>query len=170
MDAVYIVVIVILSILLITTLAFLIKANIKSDTPKESGGINGDISNLRINTQFMQQTEIDFMNALLKVLPHTCLVLAKVPLRYLAVASVGNVTGETFKKAVDFCIFNQSNMMPLFVIDLYDATFEKRDIDKQDADVKRVLDKIGLSTVTIETEKEYDKEKIRQAIIAVLSN
>ncbi len=170
MDAVYIVVIVILSILLVITVGFLIRASVKTSAPKESGGINGDINNLRLNTQFMHQTEIDFMNALLKVLPRTCLILAKVPLRYLAVPTVGNVSGDTFKKAVDFCIFNQTNMMPLLVIDLYDATFEKRGIDKQDADVDRVLKKIGLSTVTISTEKEYDKDKIRQAIISVLSN
>lgn len=160
--------VVILGLALIITVAFLIKMSLNNTKTTDSKELIGDINVLRVNSRFMQQTEIDFMNALLKVLPHTCVVMARVPLKYLAVPSVGNVDGETMKKTVDFCIFNQSDMYPLIVVDLIDSTFEKRGIDKYSQDVKQVLKKIGLPIVNINTEKEYDRDKIKQAIVDAL--
>ena len=160
--------VVIFGLALVLCVVFLIKMSLGNNKDKDSKELIGDINVLRINSRFMQRTEIDFMNALLKVLPHTCVVMARVPLKYLAVPSVGNVDGETMKKTVDFCIFNQSDMYPLLVIDLIDSTFEKRGIDKYSQDVKNILNKVGLPIVNIATEKEYDKEKIRQAIVDAL--
>ena len=160
--------VVILGLALVLCVIFLIKMSMGNNKNTDSKELIGDVNVLRVNARFMQQTEIDFMNALLKVLPHTCVVMAKVPLKYLAVPSVGNVEGETMKKTVDFCIFNQSDMYPLIIIDLIDSTFEKRGIDKYTQDVKQILNKIGLPVVNINTEKEYDKEKIRQAIFDAL--
>lgn len=126
--------------------------------------------NLVINKKFMHQTEVDFMNALIKSLPNFCVVMAKVSLKSIIKPSVGNFNSDdVYNQIIDFCIFNQRTMTPILIVDLYNVDFEKKNIDTQNKQVTEILRKAGLTTVFFQTKNEYDKEEIKREILQAIS-
>lgn len=126
--------------------------------------------NLTLTDKFMYRRDLLFWKFLNTILPRTFVVVPKVAICTLIDPNGDkNLYNDLSGKTVDFVVFDEQNMRPVLVVDLYDKSFNDDKLDEDDPQLYAVVTKLGLGIVHILMKAEFDREAVTKQIYQKLN-
>lgn len=126
--------------------------------------------NLTLNQKFMYRRDLLFWKFLNTILPRTFVVVPKVAICTLIDPNGDkNLYNDLSGKTVDFVVFDEQDMRPILVVDLYDKSFNDDRLDEDDPQLYAVVTKLGLSVVHILMKAEFDRDAVKKQIYEKLN-
>ncbi len=125
---------------------------------------------LTLQESFMIRKELLFWKYLNSILPRRFVVVPKVALNTLVVPdgdkTIFNLIAD---KSLDFVVFNEQNMRPILVIDIYDKSFNDENLEEQDPFLVEILGKLNLKVLHILVANDFDREETKKTIFKTLN-
>jgi len=117
----------------------------------------------------ISRPEHEFFDILVEVMGNKYYVFPQI---HLSNILDNKIVGQNWKgafrhideKSVDYVICDKAYIKPLLAIELDDRTHEKEDRKERDAEVKRILDQVGLPFLIFENHGSFNKEEIKKII------
>lgn len=126
--------------------------------------------NLKLTQNFMIRKEVLFWKYLNSILPKGYLAIPRVALNSLVLPD-GDKTiyNLVVDKTLDFVIFEEREMNPVLVIDIYDKTFNDEKLDEQDPLLIDILNKLGVKVLQIFVSSNFNKDDTKNLIFKNLN-
>jgi hypothetical protein len=119
--------------------------------------------------KLMSPAEISFFEILKHIVPKQLAVLPQVNLGTIIDKKGDSKYRNELFRNIDFCIFD-AEYNPILLIELNDASHERKDRKIRDEKVKAICGKAGLELLEIKAKKDFDVKDIEEKIITKINN
>ena len=139
-------------------------------TKKKSKIVTVKNVNLTLVENFMVRKEVLFWKYLNSILPRNFLAIPRVALNSLVLPD-GDKTiyNLVVDKTLDFVIFEEKDMHPVLVIDIYDKSYNDEKLDEQDPYLIDILKKLEIKVLQILVSNNFNKDEAKQQIFKELN-